>query len=261
MAHRVIRNPSPQQAGEGAKSEVEMLRGFFKEYGQTLIIAAGVCLAVVLGLGAYRNHKEAEALSASQLLMNARSSEELQQVVNQYPSAPIAPLALLGLASRYYDEGQYEAARHAYAQFETKYPAHALLAVASIGRAQCLEGEGQFEESLAMYEAFVSAQPDHFLAPLARLGKARTLVQMGRLADARVEYEDFITANPDSEWVTLAESSLMFVEKEIRAAEKGLPAEQPAAPFVITPALSGEGAATMAPFPSPESPDQALPEE
>jgi predicted negative regulator of RcsB-dependent stress response len=198
--------------------EIQRLKDFLKEYGQALVIGIGLVIAAILGGIAFKNYRETSALRASQLLMNARSAEEIQQVISQYPNAPVMPLALLALASHRYDEGQYEMARNTFAQLKEKFPKHPMAVVADLGRAQCLEAEGQLEAALQIFGTFSADHPKHFLTPLARFGKARCLHQLGRYDEARAEYEEFVAAYPDSEWSTVAESAILFVEKDKRAA-------------------------------------------
>lgn len=233
----------PQIAGNGAPGaeqekpldEVEKLKGFLKDYGQTIVIGVGIALALVLGWAAYRNHKQSASLRASQMLMSARAPDELQQIINQYPDAPVAPLAQLTLAARYFDAGQYDMARFVYSQFEQKNPEHPLVQVATLGRAQCLEAEGQLDQAVTAFASFAAANTNHFLTALAVLGKARCLMQMGKFDEARVEYEDFIAANPASSWTALAESALLFVDKEQRAVRSGAGEAQLSVPAVQVP--------------------------
>lgn len=234
--------------------EIQRLKNFIKEYGQAMIIAVGLIIAVILGGIAFKNYRETSALRASQLLMNARSADDLQQVLTQYPNAPITPLALLALAARRFDEGQFEMARSTFAQLKEKYPTHPLALVADLGRAQCLEAERQLEQALQAFAAFATEHPDHFLSPMARLGKARCLHQLGRYDEARAEYEDFIAANPDSDWATIAESAILFVEKDKRAALEA-PAPRPAAksPAVVEEAEQSVPAESE---PAAERPDE-----
>lgn len=229
QGRRIILPPSQQPT---EPDEIQRLKDFFKEYGQAVLIGVGLLVAAILGGIAFKNYRETSALRASQLLMNARSAEEIQQVISQYPNAPVMPLALLALASRRYDEGQYEMARNTFAQLKEKFPAHPLAVVADLGRAQCLEGEGQLEAALQAFSAFAADHPNHFLTPLARFGKARCLHQLGRYDEARAEYEEFVAAYPESEWATVAESAILFVEKDKRASAAGLvsPAGEPAEP-------------------------------
>ena len=217
------------QPEAAAPTETEQLHSFLRDNGRTLIIGLGVAVALALGLGAYRNYKQSVVLRASQLLMSAQSIEQIQQVANQYASTPSGPVAQLVLASQYYDAGQYDLAQFAYAQFEQKYPKHAMLQAAQLGKAQCLEASGQLDQAADAYDNFLKSRPDSFMAPLATLGLARTLTQQGRFAEAKAKYEDFIAANPESSWTPNAETALLFVEKEMRASEKGI-TETPAAP-------------------------------
>jgi len=230
MPERLIKSNHPDA---NKPDDLEQVHSFLKDYGQTIIIAVGVAIAVVLGIGAYRNYKKSTDMRASQMLMGAQSPEQLQQIVNQYPSTPSAPLALLALGARYFDSGQYDLARFAYAQFEQKHPEHPMIKMAALGQAQCFEAEGQIDQALDGFTAFAAANPGHFLEPLAVFGKARCLMELGRYDDARVAYEDFIAANPESGWMPLAESALLFVDKESRAQAKagGKPVEFGAGPM------------------------------
>lgn len=224
--------------------EIQRLKNFLKEYGQSLIIAAGLIVAAVLGGIAFKNYRESSALRASQLLLNARNADEIQQVITQYPNAPVMPLALLALAARRFDEGQFEMARNTFAQIKERYPKHPFAVVADIGRAQCLEAEGQLDQALQAFAAFAADHPDHFLTPLARFGQARCLHQMGRYDEARAAYEDFIAANPESEWSSIAESAILFVEKDKRAAATPAPS--------ITLPSSGDSSPIALEAPAPE---------
>lgn len=217
----------PAQPVSEVVDQVEQLKNLFREYGQALIIAVGLVVAAGLGAVAYRNYRENSALRASQLLMNARSSEEIQQLIQQYPRAPIMPLALLSLAARRFDEGQYEMARNTFAQLKEKFPNHPLAVISDLGRAQCLEAEGQFEQALQLFTGFAADYTNHFLTSLARFGKARCLQQLGRFAEARAEYEDFIAAYSGSEWASIAESAILFVEKDERSATKAMDTSGP----------------------------------
>jgi TolA-binding protein len=209
--------PAPKEG----QADMENFRALFREHGQPVLIGLGLALAIFLGIGAYKNYRQSVALRAAQMLAGARSSEQLQQVVNLYPSTASAPIAMLALAGQYYDAGQFDLAQFTYAQFEQKYPKHPMILSAEIGKAQCLEGSGQLDQALTAFEAFSAAHTNHFLTPTARLGYARCLTQLGRYEDARAAYEEFITAYPNSGWASLAETALLFVDKEMRTVKKG----------------------------------------
>jgi len=268
----MVENPNPQDesnqnvteapAAEGHQ-EIRQILDLVREQGQPVLIGIAVAVAIFLGYGAYRNYKHSSELKASQLMLSARSPEQLQQVVSEYPSSSVAPVALLTLAGQYFDAGQYDMAQFTYGQFDQKYPNHPMKAVTELGKAQCLEAAGQAEQALAAFSAFTNAHPDHFMAPMALFGKARCLTQLGRFAEAKAVYEDFMAAHPKSGWTPVADTALLFVDKERRAQEsKGMSAgNQPvAAPAAVIPpaATAGSNVPASVMFP-PSSPSAAKP--
>jgi predicted negative regulator of RcsB-dependent stress response len=229
---------APVSEPTAEQTETHQLLGLFREHGQPVLIGLGLALAIIFGFGAYKNYKKSVTLRASQMLMAARSTEQLQQIANMYSSTPSAPIALLALAGQYFDAGQFDLAQFTYAQFEQKYPEHPMKLSAELGRAHCLEGSGQPEQALTAFEAFAATHTNHFLTPMAELSRARCLTQLGRFEDARAAYEGFIVAHPESGWASLAESALLFVDKEMRNRKKGsvLSSNEPAAvPAVALP--------------------------
>lgn len=246
---------TPEQPA-GKQTEIQKLLELFKGRGQSVLIGLGLAVAVFLGFGAYRNYTHSLALRASQLLMGARNTEQLQQVISRYSSTPSAPVAMLALASQYFEVGQYDLAQFTYAQFEQKYPKHPMARAAELGKAQCLEAGGQVGQARDAFESFAKADPDHFLTPLALLGKARCLTQLGLFAEAKVTYEDFIAANPESGWTPLAETGLLFVDKEIRAKGK-TPETKPPAPTV--PAAPSASSPAALPLWAPSAPAASAP--
>lgn len=248
----------PAQAPEATpQAEKQQLLKLFREHVQPVLIGLAIAVALLLAYGAYKNYKQSTSMRASQMLMSSRSPEQLQQVISQYPSTPSAPIAMLTLASEYFRTAQYDLAQFTYAQFQQKFPKHPMAAAAELGKAQCLEASGQLDQALSMYEAFASTNPGHFLAPSAILGKARCLTQMGRYTEAKAVYEDYIAANPDSGWVPLADSAMLFVDKELRAQQKKQNSPAAAEPTPVTSA-SPEIPAASAPLNvAPTSPSEA----
>lgn len=224
------------EAPAPAPSEAEQIRVLFREYGQPILIGLGLAAAFLLGFTAYKSYRQNSALKAAQLLARAGSLEQLQQVVSQYPSTPSAPLALLTVASRQFENGQYELAQYTYSQFEQKYPKHPMKESAALNRAQCLEAIGDLERAKEAYAAFADAHPDHYLTPPARLGVARVLTQMQKLDEARTAYEDFLAAYPESGWTAAAENALEQVNRMKRAVEAGLPVPEFKALEALAPA-------------------------
>ncbi len=255
--------PEEQPGGPVARAaesaEVDQFKRLFKEYGQPVMIGLGIAIAVFLVFTAFRNYKRASVERASELLMGAQSMDQLQQVVNQYRSTPYAPIAQLGIASAYYDSGQYEAARGAFEQFRRDFPTHPMASSAEFGVAQCQEALGQLEQAMAAYQVFSAAHTNHYLLPLAAMGQARCLELQGRYAEAKAVYEDFIAAHPESPWVPQAESSMLFLEmtrraqaRAPRAADYQMERTSPSNITVHVPAGAGASGAPIAiPLPEP----------
>lgn len=252
---------TPVQPAEGEhKDEAHRLLAAFKEHAQPVLIGVGLALAIVLGIGAYRNYKASVALRAGQMLMNAKTPEQLEQIINQYATTPSAPMAMLALAARHFDGGQYDLARFTYAQFAEKYPDHPMKEAADVNIAQCLEASGQLEQAAEAFASFAQAHPDSFMSPVASLGRARCLTQLGRFDEAKSEYEDFIAAHPKSGWAALAEASIEYVDKEMRARTKPAAESAPVTMSLEAPAVSvPPSEPAPADVPAPSQPEPSAP--
>lgn len=190
---------------------------FLKENAVAIVV--GVLIAVVgfVGYIIWQNAGKAEADAAAALLFNSQTAQQYQEVVNNYPETPAAPLAMLSLAAAYFDQGQYDLALATFDGFASKYPSHDMLAVARLGSAQAKESLGRNDEALAAYEEFLKSYPEHFMIPNATFGKARVLEASGKYDEAKAVYEAFMAANPDSMWTGRAESGLRFTGKTERS--------------------------------------------
>lgn len=230
-----------------ARQEVPEVLDFLKENGMSVLIGVGLAVVVFVGFSAFRNYRQSQETAASSQLFNSRGVEQFQQVVDQYPKTVVAPLAQLTLAGAYYDQGQFEMAQDAFGTFIKNYPDHDLKLAAELGNLQCLEALGRFDEALAGYGTFAETHKGRYLESAAVFGKGRCLEQLGQLAEARAVYEDFLLADPKGRWAGRAEFALQFVDKQIRAKAKGIPAE--AAP----------SAAAQVPFSLPQAAPMAAP--
>ncbi len=216
--------------------EVPEVLDFLRENGLSLLVGVGLAVAAFLGISAYRNYKTSQATAAANLFFQAQTTQQIQDMINQYPSATMTPLAYLALAAGRFDAGEYDLADRAFSEFETKFPNHPLVGQAQLGHAQCKEAGGQLQEALASYDQFATAHPNHYLYPVALFGKARTLEEMGRFPEARAVYEDYIALGlTNSAWTSRAEAALLYVDKEARAVKEGAAAAPPAAPVTLNP--------------------------
>ena len=215
---------APEAAG---LQEVPEVQDFVRQNLTPVLVGVGLAVAIFLGWTAYKNYQKSAAQTASTMLFNSQAVEQFQKVMEQYPGTPAGPLAVLSLAGKYFDDGQYELAQHTFLEFQQKYPEHDLKAISDIGVAQCLEATGRFQEAMDAFSKFLAEHPDHFLASMATFGKARCFEQMGKLQEAKAVYEDYLAANPTNNWSARAESGLLFVGKQIRAQKEGIAPEAP----------------------------------
>jgi len=188
-----------------------------KEYATPILIGVALALVVFFGISAVRHSSVQAEQRASDLFAQADTTEELEQVARDYPESPVAPVALLTLASQQFHNGEYEAAMNAYSQFMTGYPDHLMKESAELGQAYCLEAMGNLEESLNRYKAFQTSYSGHYMGPMAIFGEARSLEQMGRYDEARDVYQSFIVDHPESDWIVHAESAIKFLDMHTRS--------------------------------------------
>jgi TolA-binding protein len=188
--------------------EVQEVLQFLKRYGK--LIGAGVAAAIVTVLVSrgIALHKASRLAEAEQLLMEARTPQQLEEVLKKYSSTPSAPIALLDLAKTVYHQGDSVQARTHYESFLKKYRRHEMRPVAEIGLAYCTEADGDFVKAAAEFTSFVDRHAGHFLQPVALLSIARCLEQAGQLNEARIILEDFLTENAGTPWAGTAETAL-----------------------------------------------------
>lgn len=208
--------PSAPDHGAADHEAHELIR----EYGQPVAIGLVIAVAIFLGITMYRYQQQSAREHASELLINARSFDDLQHIIDQYAKTPSAPLALLGLAAERYREGQYELAQLHYNQFIERHPDHPMRAAAELGLAYCEEAFGFAGQAMARYHQFGQTHPDHYLLPLAVFGQARCLALMNQAEQAVRLYESFLEENPDSPWRAQARTAKLYTEKEMRARER-----------------------------------------
>ena len=206
------------QDEELRQHEVPEMLTFLRDNGMAILIGVALAVAIFVSLSVYRNYKKTAAEQASLALFQAQTPDQVQKVLDDYGSTPIAPVAALSLASDYFNAGQFELADHHFAQFLARFPGNSLAPVAELGLAQCKEATGQLDQALEGFKKLNAEYQGHYLAPLAMFGEARTLEQLKRFDEAKALYEDFIAANPTNQWLNRAEASLLYVDMAKRAA-------------------------------------------
>lgn len=196
--------------------EVKEVVGFLKRYGK--LIGTGILAAALTVVAAriYTNHKASVLAKAEQMLMTARSPEQLEEIVNKYSSTPTAPVALLDLAKTCFNSGDAAQARTQYQRFLKKYKNHDMRPVAELGLAYCTEADGDFNGAAEQFARFAEKYSSSYLNPPAVLSIARCMEQAGRIEEARIVLEDFLAENAGTSWAGTAETALKTLNEPAR---------------------------------------------
>lgn len=194
---------------------------FLKQQSISLYLGMAGLALVALVFVFYTMKTSRDNDQASRILGVARTSQQFEELIRQYPKSPSGPVAVLALASSYFSAGAYDAALERYNEFTVRYPAHPILPAAELGKVMCAEAKGEMGQALIGFNAFLQVYPDHFLTPQALFGKARCLQATGKLAEARIIYENFIAAHPENKWRANAESALQSIDRQMRLDPRG----------------------------------------
>ncbi|MCU0857639.1 MAG: tetratricopeptide repeat protein [Pontiellaceae bacterium] len=207
--HEELRKQHELEAGE-----VQEVLNFLKRYGKQIAIGVCAVLVVTIVSGGITHYKKSRQIKVDQLLMDAETPQELEDIVNKYSSMPAAQTALLNLAKTFFNNGEVERARAQYERFLKDYKQSENAPVAEMGLAYCTEAVGDFDNAAEQFSAFVKKHSAIYLRPQAILSIARCKKQAGKIDEARVVLEDFLAGNPGIQWANDAEAALQHLESK-----------------------------------------------
>ena len=185
----------------------------------TLLLAAAV---VAGGWYWWKNHKAAVRVAASDALINAYTTEELEDSVSKFSGTATEGALKLRLAKSYFDAGRYEEALSQYESLAGNAP-DGFADIPQVGKAQCLEALGRFDEAVKAFDAFAEAGSASYLKLTAQLGAARSIAQAGDKKKALARLDALKAANKDDE---LAKARIEATEQVVKRYEKKAPAEK-----------------------------------
>ena len=171
---------------------------WWEKDGKSTVIWLLVAAIAVGGWYGWKNHKAAVKAAASDALVSAYTTEEIEDAVAKFSGSAAEGALKLRLAKSYYDAGRYE---EALAQYETLIgnAPDGFADIPVVGKAQCLEALGKFDEAAKAFDAFAEASPKNYLALTAQLGAARCFVQAGDKKKALARIAALKAANKDDE--------------------------------------------------------------
>lgn len=195
-------------------SEVQDVLQFVKRYGKQIGIGFAAVMAVILAVSGITQHRESNRAEAGKMLMEAKTPQQLEEVIARHGSLPVAQTALLSLAKESFNSGDIAQARAQYERFVKEYKNSESLPVAEFGLASCLEAEGNYDSAATQLDAFVKKYTTSYLRPQAILNIARCKKMTGKLDEARILLEDFLAGNIGTRWANEAESALQQLESK-----------------------------------------------
>lgn len=151
---------------------------WWEKDGKTTVIGLAVVLAIFAGYKGFTAHMAAVKNAASDALVSAYTTEEMEKAVADFGGKTAGGVLKLRLAKSYFDAGNFEAALEQY-EDAAKGELVGFEAIPVVGKAQCLEALGKADEALAAFDAFVEANPKNYLTLTAQLGGARCLAAKG----------------------------------------------------------------------------------
>lgn len=171
---------------------------WWEKDGKSTVIWLLVAAIAVGGWYGWKNHKATVKAAASDALVSAYTTEEIEDAVAKFSGSAAEGALKLRLAKSYYDAGRYE---EALAQYETLIgnAPDGFADIPVVGKAQCLEALGKFDEAAKAFDAFAEASPKNYLALTAQLGAARCFVQAGDKKKALARIDALKAANKDDE--------------------------------------------------------------
>lgn len=189
-------------------NEVLEVLGFMKRYGK--MIGAGLIAAAIMAIlsSGYSHYKAKQQTKAGKLFTEAKSAQQLEEIVTKYGATPSAPVALLKLAKDHFNDGEVAQAREQYNRFLKKYSQSELRPIAEMGLAYCQEADGDFNGAAEQFSALNAKYKTSYLHPQLVLNIARCKKLAGSVDDARVMLEDFLISAKGTRWTESAETAL-----------------------------------------------------
>ena len=194
---------------------------WWEKDGKSTVIWLLVAAIAVGGWYGWKNHKAAVKAAASDALVNAYTTEEIEDAAAKFAGSATEGALKLRLAKSYFDAGRYEEALAQYEALVGNAP-DGFADIPVVGKAQCLEALGKFDEAAKAFDAFAEASPKNYLTLTAQLGAARSFAQAGDKKKALARIEALKSANKDDELskarIEATETAIKRFEKKVEAA-------------------------------------------
>ena len=205
--------------------ELYPLIEWWEKDGKSTVIWLLVAAIAVGGWYGWKNHKASVKAAASDALVNAYTTEEVEDAVSKFSGSATAGALKLRLAKSYFDAGRYDEALSQYESLAGNAP-DGFADIPVVGKAQCLEALGKFAEAQKAFDAFAEANAKSYLTLTAQLGAARCLAQAGDKKAALARIDALKAVNKEE---GIEKARIEATESAIKRFEKKTAVSAPAA--------------------------------
>ncbi len=226
---------------------------FWERYKKEVMAVLILALVAVAGYGGYRLYSDRQANAAATMLASAKTADDFQKVISNYPTAPAGGSAYLLLADAQRNEKKFAEANATLQTFLDRFPKHELAGTARLAMAGNLEGMGKKDDALTAYQRLVSGDPHGYTAPIALFSQIHLLKEKKQIDEARRVCETIKSQYPQSRLVADAEYQLHLLKVDNPPAPPPTIAAPPPAVSSGPPAPQSTGPSAAAP-PAPKKP-------
>jgi len=171
---------------------------WWEKDGKQIVLTLVVLLAVFGGWKYWKSHQAAVKAAASDALVSAFTTEELEDAVTKYGDKTAGSALKLRLAKSYFDGGRYEEALSLYEALDGKVT-EGFEDIPVVGKAQCLEALGKYDDAGKAFDAFAAAKSKNPFTLTAQLGAVRCICRAGDKTKALARLDALKTANKGDE--------------------------------------------------------------
>lgn len=190
---------------------------WWEKDGKQIVLTLLVFLVAFGGWKYYKLHTAQVKAAASDALVSAFTTEELEDAVAKFGDKDAGGALKIRLAKSYFDGARYEEALAQYESLVGNAP-DGFADVPVVGKAQCLEALGKYDEAGKAFDAFAAENAKSPFALTAQLGAVRCICRGGDKTKALARLDALKSANKADELAKMrieATESLVkrFVQK------------------------------------------------
>ncbi len=212
-----------------------------------LLFGAATVAVVLYGFASYAS--KAKAVQAGERFASAKTVEDCDLLLSEFPGTVAAGNALLLKADLLWAQNKKDSSVAALREFTTGQTKHPLLAEALLALASKLDAMGEADEARPVLERLVAEYADADVAALAQIRLADLLWAAGKEAEAKAAYEAVPAKFPNasSDFLEQSESRLKWIAAKLPTKEVDGPPKPKSAPAPEAPKLNLNNGGTLSP--------------